>query len=1127
MLAGSSSRADAACAICDDPTPRSSLTCAACGVTVCAPCYAPGARSLTWQCKPCAAGIVSPACRLCKRVGGALLPVDDAAMGFVHVRCAGMIPGPTLVPALGVVRDLGRVSKAVRALTCDVCGGVGAAAQCGWSSCIAAFHPSCIAPAAGREGDETPAAGLCLAKGGLRWLAFCHAHRAFLTDGLASQSTAVLAARGRARASAEGGELRGAGALDEAAHESFMEDGEGDDSVVEVSDADESALGDAGGAAAAGHRKGDAGGLHSLPRLWRRQPWGAVVDSVVSDAWVEGCASAETELFVTAADLAATPSLSFVQQEAFQRAVVAPFFKPLTLADFNTLSLFLEGGAGEERSALLRSSPPTLSDTSSKAAAQLAESIYSQSTHKYLDCVPLLAPPPPAPGAPPRKTVAIVPEDFLLIPPEPSSDDAAQTRRGLWGCGSATAVVDFRGGDLLAWHRATDEENLAHFLHARGTAEVAGLRLGGKSLFSLDDIIRESHARASTASTSSLLDRFGSLIASVPSQEFELSVAQDDVTPHLVGVREQIREQESATRLRIFQLLARVQLGSAASANAQAASGLLLDNSLARVLGGVVPLPNFEHEGTAQQAAPQGGNPSGAGSSLPASRRVLRKAPVLNVEPWQGPVMRLKRPPPDVLSRKRTQRTRENDERGIRVESVLHATTLVSNIWGSVTARLERGIRDHNVSQFRAATRVQAKSWTIAVEGRPSVDDGGADDYACAVCLDPTPFNEEPLAKCVGCGMQVHRKCYGLTTLDDEYACDACAFMRMSIINGDAAPVEPSCALCGLRGGTLKRTTQGTFAHLAPCALWTEGVFISDFDTMGPIELDPNASDRLRAFRVSDAEDLRHLLAFDASDEAAAHAAMSALPRAERSPELRDELALAQARFLSMQSPQPSLPLAAFPNLHGASSYSSSAAVSALQRSPASAAAPTRDECAICRRSSGALFACNGAACPCTVHVACAWLAGWYMRVTVPGSVLDEHFTPHHRDADCSPSSSFLYAGGGRGLRFRLCCEACASPDRRAFAASQRTLRAHFFNFSRNAEALSQLTFDPSEKTAARRGIRGRLVGVRSRPDAPESEKAGAGGAAGGAAARFTKSGLKLRVRVTHDGDLLIYQLLA
>lgn len=1125
MLSGVAPAA-ALCAVCGDPSPRSSLECAKCAITVCAPCYAPGARSLPWYCKPCAAGALSAACRLCKRFGGALLPVDDAAMGYVHVRCAGMIPGPTLVPALGVVRDLGRVPKAVLALTCGVCGSVGAAAQCGWSNCIAAFHPSCITPTVGRSG-EAPVAGLCLARGGLRWLVFCHAHRAFFSDALASQSTAVISARGRAPASSEGGGETGTEGFDETAHESLMEDGGGDgDSVVEVSDADESAVGDTGGASAVGHRKGDAAfsTLHSLPRLWRQQPWGAVADSAVANAWVDGCANAETELFVSAADLASTPSLQYVQQEAFQKAVVAPFFRPPTITDFNTLSLFLEGGAGEDKSALLRTSPAAsqLSDMSSKAATQLAESIFSQSTRKYLDCVPLLAPPPPAPGVTPRKSVAFVSEDSLVAPAESPVDDGARIRRGLWGCGSATAVVEFRDNDLLAWHKASDEENVAHFSHARGTAEVAGLRLGGKSLFTLDAIIRESPARSSTTSTASLLDRFGSLIASVPSQEFELSAVRDDVMPHMVAVREQLREQECETRLRVFQLLARVQLNCRASASSQAASGLILESSLVRVLGGLLPLPNFERE---------------EAGSLPVSRRVLRMAPALNVEPWQGPVMRLRSLTARTNGRKRSHSvTRAEDERGMKVESVLHSTALLANIWGCVAARLERGIRDHNPAQFSAATRVQAKSWTLAVEGRPPLEDNATDDYVCAVCLDPTPFNDEPLAKCVGCGMQAHRKCYGLTTLEDEYACDACAFMKMSIINGDAAPIEPSCALCGLRGGTLKRTTQGNFAHLAPCALWSEGVFIGDLETMSPIELEPCASDRLRAFRVVDAEYLHHLLAFDPSDEASIGAAMSALPRAERSSELRDELALAQIRFQSMQSPQSSLPLAAFPNLPGmqvsadASSRRSPASHGDLGQSHAyGSAARNQSDCAICRRTSGAFFPCNGASCSVHVHVACAWLAGWFMRITVPGSAMDEHFTPHHRDNYCSASSSFLYAGGGRGLRFRLYCHACSSPERRALEASQRALRSRFFSFPRTAKELASLSFDPTEKTAARRGLRGRLVGIRSRSvgdGAAGSTRKSSG--VGAERAEATQSGIKLRIQVVRDeDDQLQYRMIA
>ena len=91
----------------------------------------------------------------------------------------------------------------------------------------------------------------------------------------------------------------------------------------------------------------------------------------------------------------------------------------------------------------------------------------------------------------------------------------------------------------------------------------------------------------------------------------------------------------------------------------------------------------------------------------------------------------------------------------------------------------------------------------------------------CAVCQMKDPWRHESVS-CVGCGLTVHFKCYGVRQVDVEnWNCDVC------LANEDV-----SCALCPSNSSTecslaLKRTGTGLWVHVS-CVLWTPDVSFED-----------------------------------------------------------------------------------------------------------------------------------------------------------------------------------------------------------------------------------------------------------------------------------------------------------
>lgn len=102
---------------------------------------------------------------------------------------------------------------------------------------------------------------------------------------------------------------------------------------------------------------------------------------------------------------------------------------------------------------------------------------------------------------------------------------------------------------------------------------------------------------------------------------------------------------------------------------------------------------------------------------------------------------------------------------------------------------------------------------------------------------NPTPFCDysvleddglSPLLICRNCGVCVHASCYGAGPVEnpDNWKCSRC----------EAFATHAECCLCVLRGGALKPTTDGNWAHIV-CALAVSEVSFVDVPRRSPIDV--------------------------------------------------------------------------------------------------------------------------------------------------------------------------------------------------------------------------------------------------------------------------------------------------
>ena len=127
---------------------------------------------------------------------------------------------------------------------------------------------------------------------------------------------------------------------------------------------------------------------------------------------------------------------------------------------------------------------------------------------------------------------------------------------------------------------------------------------------------------------------------------------------------------------------------------------------------------------------------------------------------------------------------------------------------------------------------------------------GSEEDMLCAVCVEPDPWEDDPVMFCEGaCGMCVHLKCYGLKNIPrGDFFCEGCKeWKRVKAVNASAAPQDrkekkPRCVLCRVSSGMMKKSTCGQWVHII-CALFTAELTV-DEDSMRPNNLQSIDPDR-------------------------------------------------------------------------------------------------------------------------------------------------------------------------------------------------------------------------------------------------------------------------------------------
>lgn len=99
----------------------------------------------------------------------------------------------------------------------------------------------------------------------------------------------------------------------------------------------------------------------------------------------------------------------------------------------------------------------------------------------------------------------------------------------------------------------------------------------------------------------------------------------------------------------------------------------------------------------------------------------------------------------------------------------------------------------------------------------------------CSVCHMDEEYENNLFLQCDKCRMMVHAKCYGeLEPVDGVlWLCNLC--------RPGAPEYFLPCCLCPVRGGAMKPTTDGRWAHLA-CAIWIPETCLSDIKKMEPID---------------------------------------------------------------------------------------------------------------------------------------------------------------------------------------------------------------------------------------------------------------------------------------------------
>ncbi|OQR70688.1 lysine-specific demethylase 4C-like [Tropilaelaps mercedesae] len=165
----------------------------------------------------------------------------------------------------------------------------------------------------------------------------------------------------------------------------------------------------------------------------------------------------------------------------------------------------------------------------------------------------------------------------------------------------------------------------------------------------------------------------------------------------------------------------------------------------------------------------------------------------------------------------------------------------------------------------------------IEITSKQSAENGSPEPIQSEVLIPPAAFGQHgvkegvsppeffetqdssALVKCVRCFLRVHKSCYGATEWSDgnnrggAWVCEACNHEQLNEAFQSRRQAEPQCTLCCLRGGALKKTLDGRWAHLV-CAVLIPDVYFENFEEKAGIETKqvPKARKRLQCYLCKD-----------------------------------------------------------------------------------------------------------------------------------------------------------------------------------------------------------------------------------------------------------------------------------
>ncbi|CAA7024966.1 unnamed protein product [Microthlaspi erraticum] len=139
---------------------------------------------------------------------------------------------------------------------------------------------------------------------------------------------------------------------------------------------------------------------------------------------------------------------------------------------------------------------------------------------------------------------------------------------------------------------------------------------------------------------------------------------------------------------------------------------------------------------------------------------------------------------------------------------------------------------DEKSIEKKKSTLVSQSSLEVEFDDKENIvplgdeEDCGSDDgIMCVVCQSTDGEPSNPIVFCDGCDLMVHASCYGNPLVKAVPEGDW--FCRQCIASKKSERKSFSCCLCTSKGGAMKETKDGRWAHIT-CSLFVPEVYFED-----------------------------------------------------------------------------------------------------------------------------------------------------------------------------------------------------------------------------------------------------------------------------------------------------------